>query len=148
MRRYLTRACLFALLAWAGSAAALDYGSVAGRSAILYDAPSTKAKRLYVISRYTPLELVITQNDWVRVRTQDGTMAWVEKQSLGNARYVVVTVALADVRKSPDAAAALAFQARRQVALEWLEDTGAGWIKVRHPDGASGYIKVTDVWGN
>lgn len=139
---------MFALLAWAGAAAALDYGSVASRSAVLYDAPSAKAKKLYVVSRYTPLELVITQNDWVRVRTQDGSMAWVEKRVLGNVRYVVVTAALADVRKSPDPAAALVFQARKQVALEWLEDTGTGWIRVRHADGAGGYVRVNDVWGN
>lgn len=147
MKRYLSLACLFALLLSAGSAAALDYGSVASQSAILYDAPSAKAKKLYVVSRYTPLELVVTLNDWVKVRAQDGTLAWVEKRSLANARYVVVTAALADVRKTPDSAASLVFQARKQVALEWKGNTGTGWIRVRHPDGAGGYVKMNEVWG-
>lgn len=148
MMRYWPIACLPALLMCAVSAAALDYGSVTGRSAILYDAPSAKAKKLYVVSRYTPLELVVTLNGWVKVRTQDGSLAWAEKGDVGNARYVVVTSALADVRKSPDSAAALVFQARKQVALEWLENTGSGWIKVRHPEGATGYIRVNEVWGD
>ncbi len=127
---------------------ALDYGSVAGSSAILYDSPSLKGKKLFVVSRYTPLELVVSLNDWVKVRNQDGTLGWVEKRALGSARFVVVTAALADVRKAPDSAAAMVFQARKQVALEWLENTGTGWIKVRHPDGAAGYVKALDVWGD
>lgn len=148
MKRNLSIACMSALLVCAGNAAALDYGSVSSQSAILYDAPSAKAKKLYVVSRYTPFELVVTLDGWVKVRTQDGSLAWVEKRAMGSSRYVVVTSALADVRKSPDPAAALAFQARKQVALEWLENTGAGWIKVRHPDGAAGYIRVSEVWGD
>jgi SH3 domain protein len=148
VRRPLSLACMVALLACIGSAAALEFGAISGASAILYDAPSAKAKKLYVVSRYTPLELVVTLNDWVKVRAQDGSLGWVEKNALGGARFVVVTAVLADVRKSPDAAAPVIFQARRQVALEWLENTGTGWVKVRHPDGASGYVKVGDVWGD
>ncbi len=148
MKRCLSLACMCALLACAERAAALDYGAVASQSAILYDAPSAKAKKLYVVSRYTPLELVVTLDEWVKVRAQDGSLAWVEKRVLGNERYVVVTSALADVRKSPDSTAALVFQARKQVALQWLESTRTGWIKVRHPDGATGYVKVNDVWGD
>ena len=41
----------FALLMANGSALAMDYLSVADDSAILYDAPSLKAKKIYVISR-------------------------------------------------------------------------------------------------
>lgn len=148
MKRYLAMACFLALSTATGAALALDYGSVVNPSAILYDAPSLKAKKLYVVSRYTPLELVVSLNDWVKVRDQAGSLTWIEKRALGNARYVVVTAALADVRQTPDTAAALVFQARKQVALEWLERTGAGWIKVRHPDGAIGYIRTLEVWGD
>lgn len=132
----------------AGAAHALDYASVATPSAILYDAPSSRAVKQYVISRYTPLEVVVTLDDWVKVRDQTGALAWVEKKALSNTRYVAVTVALADVRQAPDAKAALVFQARRLVALQRLEDTSTGWLKVRHQDGATGYIRIADVWGD
>lgn len=147
MKRVPVLACLTLLLTAAGGVRALDFASVANSSAILYDAPSAKANKLFVVSRYTPLEVVVSLNDWAKVRDQGGSLAWVEKRALGSARYVVVTAALADVRRMPDAAAALVFQARRQVALEWMEDTGAGWIKVRHAGGAAGYIRALDVWG-
>ncbi len=147
MRRGFAIAGFLALLA-AGAAHALDYASVEAPSAILYDAPSPKAVKQYVVSRYTPLEVVVTLNDWVKVRDQTGALAWIEKKALSNTRYVAVTVPLADVRQAPDAKAALAFQARRLVALQRLEDTSTGWLKVRHQDGATGYIRIADVWGD
>jgi len=139
----------FLLLLLATEAArALDFVSVATPSAILYDAPSPKAKKLYVISRYMPLERVVKLNDWVKVRDQSGALAWIEKRALGDKRYVAVTAALADVHQKPDAAAPLVFRANKQVALEWLDSTGTGWLKVRHADGATGYIKSLEVWGD
>ena len=137
-----------ALLAAAGSAHALDYVSVADSSAILYDAPSVKAKKLFVASRYLPLEQVVSLDAWVKVRDSSGSLAWVEKRALSGKRFVVVTPTLAEVRQTPGENAAVVLQARQQVALEWLESTDTGWLKVRHRDGATGYVRTTDVWGD
>lgn len=131
-----------------GSAYALDFLSVATPSAILYDAPSSKSRKMFVVSRYTPLEPVVSLKGWVKVRDRSGALAWIERSALDNQRYVVVVAALADVRSSPDSAAPLVFQARQQVALAWLQSTGTGWVKVRHENGAIGYIRTTEVWGD
>lgn len=148
MRTALTRICFLALLLGAGQASALDFGAVTSASAILYDSPSTQGKKLYVVSRYTPLERVVSLSNWVKVRYLDGTLAWVQKRDLGSKRYVVVTAARADIRQRPTAASPVIFEARKQVALEFLEDTRTGWIRVRHASGASGYIKASAVWGD
>ena len=136
------------LAAAGGSVHALDYVSVAEGPAILYDAPSTKARKLFVVSSYWPLEQVVTLNDWVKVRDSSGSLAWIEKRVLSNQRFVVVTAAIATVRQASEDSAPTAFQARQQVALEWLESSGTGWLKVRHQDGATGYVSQTDVWGD
>jgi flagellar basal body rod protein FlgF len=31
--------------------------------------------------------------------------------------------------------------------LELLEVTSGGWLRVRHRDGQSGYVRVAQVWG-
>ena len=126
----------------------MDFLSVADDSAVLYDAPSIKAKKLYVISHYSPLEEVVNLSSWVKVRDSSGTLAWIEKRSLSSKRFVVVTASVADVRQAPNESADAVAQAKHQVALEWLEDTGVGWLKVNLPDGAIGYVKTADVWGN
>ena len=47
----------------------------------------------------------------------------------------------------PDDKAPMAFEAVRDVVLEAVEMPKIGWIKVRHRDGATGYIHVSQVWG-
>ena len=130
-----------------GVAYAADYVSVGESSAILYDAPSLKAKKLFVVNRYMPFEQVVTLNNWVKVRDRSGALYWVEKRALSSKRYVFALPVLLDVRAEPDLGAARVFQVRQQVALERLESTGTGWVKVRHQDAEVGYVRSTEVWG-
>ncbi len=139
---------LVLVLFWSMDAAhAVDYVSVSENSAILYDAPSTKAKKLFVVNRYMPFEQIVTLDDWVKVRDRSGGLYWVEKRVLSNKRYVFALLPLVDVRAQPDLASVRLFQVRQQIALERLESTGTGWIKVRHQDGNVGYVRSTEVWG-
>ena len=132
----------------AGSAHALDYVSVGVSSAILYDAPSLKAKKIFVVNRYLPLEQVVSLDDWVKVRDSSGSLAWIEKNALTGKRFVSVMTPLAMVYQSAEADAPVAFTTHQHVALEWLESSGNGWVKVRHPDGMTGYVRATEVWGD
>lgn len=130
-----------------GAVQALDYRSVGSERAILYDAPSLQAKRLFVVGKYYPVEIIVNLDQWAKVRDSAGDLAWVEKKNLKDARMVVVTVARADVRQAADQNAPLVFQAERDVALELLERGAAGWLKVRHRDGQVGFIQTSQVWG-
>lgn len=135
-------------LAATGSAHAVDYVSVADNATVLYDAPSLKAKKMFVVSRYLPLEQVVNLDNWVKVRDRSGSLAWIEKRALSNKRFVVVTTTFAAVRQAPEEKSAVIAQVKQQVALERLENTGTGWIKVRYLDGATGYVKSTEMWGD
>jgi len=136
-----------ALLAASSPAYALDFVSVADGSAILYDAPSLKAKKIFVVSRYMPLEQVVNLDSWVKVRDSSGSLSWIEKRALSSKRFVVVTAELVVMRQAPEENAAVVLQVHQQVALELLENTAGGWLKVRHQDGVTGYVKAADVWG-
>lgn len=132
-------------------AAALDMRSIepadGAAATVLYDAPSKMGKKLFLIRRYTPVEVVVGLEGWVKVRDVDGALAWVEKKALAERRTVVVTAERAQVRQSADNSAALLFEAEKGVALELLEPASAGWAKVRHRDGSVGYLRVNQVWG-
>src|SRR5665647_572279 len=93
---------LFVLLFGANGAYAVDYVSVSESSAILYDAPSIKAKKLFVVNRYMPFEQVVTLEGWVKVRDRSGGLYWVEKRALSNKRYVFALLPLVDVRAEPE----------------------------------------------
>ena len=141
-------AALAAAFAFAAcGACAAEFRSLGERAAVLYDAPSVKADRLFIASRFYPFEVLVKLDHWTKVRDTNGEVAWVENKSLGDRQTVMVTVPLADVRAAPAKESALAFEAYKQVLLEVLEPAADGWVRVRHRDGQQGYIRVAHVWG-
>ena len=134
----------------AGSVLAADFRSVEpteGPAAILYDSPSKKGVPQFIIRRYTPVEVVVSLEGWAKVRDAAGGLAWIERAALAERRTLQVTADRAEVRQSPDATAPLAFQAEKGVALELLETGPAGWAKVKHRDGQTGYLRANQAWG-
>jgi len=148
MIRCLVRCFLVsAVCGWAGAGAAAEFRSVAENAAVLYDAPSAKAKKLYVVSHGYPIEVVVVVEGWSKVRDASGELTWIESKQLSDKRIVMVRMPLAQVREAADDNAPVAFQAQQNVLLELLEVASGGWLRVRHRDGQSGYVRVAQVWG-
>ncbi|WP_310450304.1 SH3 domain-containing protein [Sulfuritalea sp.] len=145
-RRFTAFVVGLAALAAAPAAHALDYLSLA-EAAPAYDAPSAKARPLFVVLAGTPVELVVGLDGWSKVRDSRGELVWIEKKHLTDKRNVIVRVDRAQVRAAAEDQAALVFEAERDVVLEFVESVPGGWVKVRHRDGQSGFLKVPQVWG-
>ena len=143
-RRLLATACL-ALLA--APVLAIDYRSVDVPAAILYDSPSLKGKKLYLIKAQTPVEVVVRLEGWFKVRDAEGTLAWLEAKQLSERRTLVVTAARAEIRQADKAEAAVLAELDKWVAVEFIEPAAPGWAKVRHRDGITGFVRATQVWG-
>lgn len=144
--RLLTGLC--AVLA-AGAAYALDYRCV-GEAAVLYDAPSQKAKPLFAIAAGTPVEAIVTLDAWVKVRDMKGDLAWVERRLLSERRMLQVRSGGSQIRAEASETASVVFETEADVLLELAEPgppANTGWVKVRHRDGQSGYVRIGQVWG-
>ena len=142
--RLLATACL-ALLA--APVLAIDYRSVDVPAAILYDSPSLKGKKLYLIKAQTPVEVVVRLEGWFKVRDAEGTLAWLEAKQLSERRTLVVTSSRAEIRQADKAEAAVMAELDKWVAVEFIEPAAPGWAKVRHRDGVTGFVRATQVWG-
>jgi SH3-like domain-containing protein len=140
-------AWLAAIALGAAAAHAAEFRTLGDKPAILYDAPSTRADRLFVASRNYPFEVLVKLDHWTKVRDTNGEVAWVENAALGPKANVLVTVPLADVRGGANAQSPLVFEAYKHVLLEVVEPPTEGWVKVRHRDGQVGFIRVAHVWG-
>ncbi len=143
----MARVILLAVALIPAALSAAEYRALGERPAVLYDAPSVKADRLFVASRYYPFEVLVKLDQWTKVRDANGEVAWVENKALGERQTVLVSVPLADVRAAPSAQAPLVFEAYKQVLLELVEAPSEGWVKVRHRDGQQGFIRTAHVWG-
>jgi SH3-like domain-containing protein len=129
------------------AAHAFDFKTVGARSVVLYDAPSAKGGKLFVAPSGMPLEVMLSYGDWVKVRDATGDLAWTETRGLSARRNVIVRVASARVRAAPEENAAVLMTSDKNVLLELVDPEAGPWVRVRHRDGISGYVKASDVWG-
>jgi SH3-like domain-containing protein len=146
--RPLALAALAAALSIALPAAALEFRSTIEPATILYDGPSVQSKKMSVVGRDYPFEVVVSLEGWAKVRDVGGApLAWVERKALSDKRMVVVKTPTAEVLSAADAGARPVFRAEQNVLLELVEQPVSGWVKVRHRDGQTGYISISQIWG-
>lgn len=129
------------------NAHAFDFSAVGDEPAVLYDAPSHNGARLFIAPPHMPVELLLTYQDWTKVRDASGDMAWLESKVLGQKHFVVINVKQARIYTLPDVSSPVVFHAKKNVILEKLKTAESGWIKVSHPDGLAGFVRINDVWG-
>ncbi|MFY9722265.1 MAG: SH3 domain-containing protein [Azonexus sp.] len=135
------------LIGAAGSALALDFRSVDVPAAILYDSPSQQGKKLYLIRAQTPVEVILRLEGMAKIRDAEGTLAWIEVRNLGERRTLVVTAPRAEIRQADKPDAPVLAELDKWVVVDFVEPAAPGWAKVRHRDGATGYVRATQVWG-
>lgn len=127
----------------------MTYAALGDKPAIVFDAPSAKAQKIFVFSRNMPVEVLVKLDKWVKIRDADNTVGWIDAGALGTQRYVQVNTDAAQIRDSGTASANVIFEARRAVLLEI---TGAanlqGFLPVRHRDGQSGFVLKSQIWGD
>ncbi len=128
------------------SAQAIEYRTVE-TTTVLYDAPSQRGIKQFVIRRDTPVEIVVSLDGWAKIRDSEGTLAWIERKFLAERRSLIVTASRAEIRQANNESSPLVFEAEKNVSLDYLEASPGGWIKVRHRDGQSGYVRANQVWG-
>jgi len=147
---------IFAATALASSIASIaaDFRATAEPATILYDAPSGRAKPLFVYGRDVPLETLVSVEGWTKVRDMGGSIGWIANKALAEKRMVVVRTAQAEVRGAPDESAPIVFRAEQSVLLELAEPATSpattatpGWVKVRHRDGQTGFLRVAQIFG-
>ena len=135
-----------ALVLSANAAFALEYRSVARHGAVLFEAPGDEAKKLFMASKGMPLELLAEQGDWIRVRDRTGGLAWLKKSEV-SAKRTVQVLRGAGIYKAADTKSPLLYRAGKDLLLDLQENTRTGWLKVKHRDGQSGFIRIEEVWG-
>ena len=143
------RVFLISLLALLGTARAanVEFKSIGLTPAIMFDAPSQRGRKLFVAPPGMPVEIVLVNGEWSRVRDLTGELSWVESRALSNQRNLIVEVPQVTVRATASESGVPVFTASKGVLLELAEPITSSWIKVKHRDGETGYLKASEVWG-
>ena len=129
------------------SAPATARGLQTREPAVLFDAPSAKARPLFILAGGYPVRELSRIAGWRKVSTVDGDNGWVQAKIVSPLRAAVVIADQAAIRQAPNSGAPMVFYAQSGVLLEVLGDA-RGWLEVLHADGETGYITAAEVWVN
>lgn len=128
---------------------AAEFQSVGTQPAVLYDAPSYYGHKVFIAPGGMPVEVILTQDGWSKIRDASGDLSWIEANDLTTQRSVVVTATgSTGLYSNPDQHSALLATLERGVLLTVLGSAPPGWLKVMHRDGETGFLKAADVWGD
>jgi SH3-like domain-containing protein len=123
------------------------FRSVAKAETVLYDAPSDRARKVFIAPAGMPVEVISVLRDWVKFRDPLGDLAWVDRELLSDRRTVISTT-IVSLRRDPRPEAPILFDADRGVLFELLEERPvAGFVKVRYQGNETGYLQADQVWG-
>lgn len=67
--------------------------------AVLYDAPSPKAKPILELRRGTPVKIIIGVGNWVKISDSTGRLAWVEKNAIADTLTEVITSRAGNIQR-------------------------------------------------
>ncbi|MEO8383796.1 MAG: SH3 domain-containing protein [Betaproteobacteria bacterium] len=124
------------------------FGSIGAKPAILYDGLSTKANKIFILSSFHPVEILVKLDKWTKIRADGNVVGWMENSFFGDKRFVQVIGTSAEIRAAPNGSASVIFEAQRSVVLESTGPASTdGWMPVRHRDGQIGFVRLTQVWG-
>jgi SH3-like domain-containing protein len=137
-----------ALLLSAAIGQARDFKTVGNDPVILYDTPSLNGAKLFVAPRGMPLQVMLTDGAWFKVRDVSGDLAWTEARGLSDQHNVIVHTPNLKVHATADEKSSVSFIVEKGTLLTASESVSAGWTRVQHKDGLSGYVKNADIWGN
>lgn len=128
-------------------AMALDFRSIAVPKAVLYDAPSFKANKTFILNQDYPVEVIVNLGAWVKVRDAQGSLNWIEANALSTKRILLV-VKNCQIQQSAEESSAKLATVEKDVLLDFVAiDANASWVLVRHKNGIQGYVPSSLVWG-
>lgn len=145
--RYLASLLFIGLSGISAASLAAEFRSVGPSPIIMYDTPTFHGIKKYVAPAGMPLEVIFTQGAWCRVRDASGEFTWVESKDLVTRRNLVVKTTNARIRVAPEEASTMLFSADKHVLLEMAEPPAGAWVKVKHRDGQTGFVRISEVWG-
>ena len=147
MKRIFLSLSLLVLLS-AIPALAIEFRSVAANHTVVFDAPSSEAKKLYIFGNGYPVEVIVNLGEWIKVRDHFGSLSWIQNKQLTNKRSVLVLQDNTALKQTEEANSALLATLAKDVVVELVSTTAKnGWVKVKHRDGLIGFVPATALWG-
>ena len=110
---------------------------------------------MFVYGRDVPLEVLVTVEGWTKVRDMQGAIGWIANKALADKRMLVVRVARRrraqpaprTARRWCSGPSRTCCSSSRSLRPRRATTATPGWVKVRHRDGQTGFVRIAQVFG-
>jgi SH3-like domain-containing protein len=138
---------LFFLLASFPVTSSAELMSVSFSGADIRTAPSAASSKVVVTaSRYYPLEVISTENEYYKVKDYRGRTGYIHKSLLKPVKTVVVTSDKVNVRRGPGTNHDVVTQLAQGESAKVINQND-GWVEIQTARGDQGWIADFLVWG-
>jgi SH3-like domain-containing protein len=144
---------LLLMVTWSlgSQAAAITMVSVAGEKVNLRKGPSTQYPVIWELGQGFPLQVIGSKGNWLKVSDFEKDVGWIYKELVSRKPHLIVKVnknskARINIRSGPGTKYKIVGKAEYGVVFATLEREN-GWVKVRHENGLTGWIKRSLLWG-
>jgi len=136
--------CLLMLL---GVPCLAEMVSVVHLPAELRDRPLVAGSQVISqLSRYTPLELIGAEGEYLKVKDLNGTVGYLHKSLADKTKSVAIIVDLCNIRSGPGTSHPPLFRAARGASFKVLGEED-DWLNVLAPDDRAGWVAKKLTWG-
>lgn len=106
----------------------------------------TNHKALWKLLRGFPLKVLDHRNGWLKVQDFENDVGWVLAKLTGGTPHHIVKVPKINIRRAPGTDHRIVGRAEYGEVLRTLERRD-DWVRVRHYDGATGWVAARLLWG-
>ncbi len=127
-------------------AQAREMVAIAGQNVNMRSGPGVRHPALYGLARGYPLEVIGRRGSWVQVRDFEKDKGWVARSLTNRVPHSIVQSKIVNLRSAPNTRSRVVAKLSYGDVLRTLEKK-RDWIKVRDPDGKTGWVSQGLVWG-
>jgi SH3-like domain-containing protein len=139
------------LVLFSASVVSAEMISVAGVKVNMRSGPGTKYDILWELGRGFPLKVVAKKGRWLKVTDFENDVGWIYRKLTSRSPHLIVKVhkdkkKKINIRNGPGPEYKVVGQAYYGVVFKTLK-RGRGWVKVKHENGLTGWVKRSLLWG-
>jgi len=145
MLRNVVIALVFSLLTLS-TAEAISLVSVDGENVNMRSGPGSNYSVLWELGKGFPLKVLGRKGGWVKVEDFEGDTGWIYGKLVTKNPHLIVKKKRINVRSGPGRHYRLVGKANYGVVFETIKSS-KGWVKVKHENGLTGWVKRDLLWG-
>lgn len=127
-------------------AQAQEFLSIKGKTVNIRAKPTTQSEIAWELIDGYPVQVISTQDDWVKVKDFEGALGWVHKPLTSKDPHFLIKGNTINLRAGPSTKHSVVTKLNKYDIVETLEKSD-GWAKVKTADGDEGWLLESLVWG-